>query len=90
MICSRQDRIEASIAAIQTDLRETMNSTIQTREFLSRLESGTEVLRNMLEKLRRSMDVFAKTLYRLLGGDSRQDSESVTANTGFATRYDEL
>jgi hypothetical protein len=61
MICSRQDKIEASIAAILADLRDAKNSASQTHEFLLRLESSTEVLKSMLEKLRGNMDVFAKT-----------------------------
>lgn len=86
MICSRQDRIEASIAAIQTDLRETMNATSRIYEFLSRLDSSIEVLKSMLEKLRRSMDVFAKTLYRLLSGNAKPNGESAAAKSDFEVR----
>jgi hypothetical protein len=90
MICSRLDRTEASIAAIQADLRETMNSTSQFHEFLLRLESSTEVLKGMLEKLRRNMDVFAKTLCRLLSGNAGPNGESAAANSDFATSCGEL
>ena len=88
MICSRQDRIEASIAAIQIDLRETKNSNNQMHDFLVRLESSIETLKTMLEKLRRSMDTFAKTLYRLLSGNARQGNASA-ANSDFAANCGE-
>jgi DNA repair ATPase RecN len=89
MICSRQDRMEASIAAMQTDLAETKSFTNQMHEFLVGLESSIATLKDMLEKLRRSMDMFAKTLYRLLSGNSRQDNVSTT-NTDFATNCTDL
>jgi hypothetical protein len=58
-------------------------------EFLVRLESSIETLKNMLEKLCRNMDMFAKTLYCLLSGNARQGNASAV-NSDFATNCGDL
>ena len=58
-------------------------------KFLVGLKSSIATLKDMLEKLRRNIDIFAKTLYRLLSRNARQNNVSTT-NTDFATNYTNL
>jgi hypothetical protein len=68
MICCRLDKIESSLARIDSEIAHTQDNIEKT------VEVGNQI-KDLVDALRKSMGIFSKTLFSYLRGDDGADGK---------------